>query len=808
MLPQPAKVDLHVHSLYSGPAADWILRRLEFPASCSQPRDLYHKLRAAGMTFVTLTDINSIEGCLQILDLDGVFLGEELIAHFPEDGCKVHLLLWGLTEQDHAELQQLRTNLYEVQKYLQVHNIAHAVAHALYSSDEKLTPLHAKKLVLLFRHFESLNGKHPALLSECLAWTLRNLTPQAIERFVEETAMEPTHPEPWQKIFLGGSNDSGGIYAGSTWTQTPPADSIEDFLLHIREGRAEPAGQPGSPLRSAHNTYSTAFSFAKSKLSREPRDPGALLLEKVCSRFLEGRDPTEFSLAEKLTFLAQGIASGKIFEFARAGQSSFWRELSSYFSQPAVHAALARVTAGVEEPERRAFLMADLISGQLGYRLTSHFINEMRAGRILESLQMVAPLLPMLLLLAPYLQSFRLPRRLRLQQICRSLAGAVPPSLQNRKRAWFTDTLDEINGVTTTIRKMAAAGMQAGFDITVVACRSNPRFYPDIKVQNFQPIGEFELPEYELQRLSFPPVLQILDWIEREKIDQLIISTPGPVGLTALFAAEMLGLPSASIYHTDFPQYVGILTDDAFLETLTWNYMHWFYSKQECVFVNCEDYRQCWIRRGIPADRLRILPRGLDTQLFHPCKRQPEFWYQRGLRHGETAVLFVGRISREKNLDVLVSASREWERRRSPVRLVFVGDGPYARQLRSLLPDAIFAGALHGEELATAYASADIFVFPSTTDTFGNVVLEAQASGLPCIVSDVGGPKDLVSHGADGFITRALDAGEVVQAVDQLIQDTELRQRMGRAARVKVESRDWHNAFLSFWREMEPKIFD
>ncbi|MCS7009257.1 MAG: glycosyltransferase, partial [Chthoniobacterales bacterium] len=496
-------------------------------------------------------------------------------------------------------------NIYDVQKYLQVHNIAHAVAHPLYSSDEKLTSLHVKKLVLLFRHFEAPNGKYPALLTDCLQWTLRHLTSESIFRFAEEVSLEPTHERAWQKVFVGGSDDSGGLYMGTTWTETPRTASVKEFLDSIREGRVRAGGSAGSPLRMAHNTYSTAFSYVKSKLFRNPQDPGSMLLEKVCSRFLEGRDPTEFSLSEKLSFLAQGVASGKIFEFARAGQSSFWRELGTYFSQPAVRAAIARVTSGVNEPERRAFLMADLISGQLGYRLTSHFLEQMRVGRILESLQMAAPILPILLLLSPYLQSFRFPRRQRLREICHSLCGEVPPQLQNAKRAWFTDTLDEINGVTTTIRKMAAAGLQAGFDITVVACRSNPVQYSDIKVQNFQPIGEFELPEYELQRLSFPPLLQILDWIEREKITQLIISTPGPVGLTALLAAEMLGLPSASIYHTDFPQYVGILTDDAFLETLTWNYMHWFYSKQERVFVNCEDYRQCWIRRGIPAERLR-----------------------------------------------------------------------------------------------------------------------------------------------------------------------------------------------------------
>src|SRR6185436_17429189 len=120
---------------------------------------------------------------------------------------------------------------------------------------------------------------------------------------------------------------------------------------------------------------------------------------------------------------------------------------------------------------------------------------------------------------------------------------------------------------------------------------------------------------YELQKLSFPPVLQILDYIQREQFSEIIISTPGPIGLTALLAAKMLGIRTSGIYHTDFPQYVRILTEDSFLETLTWNYMKWFYEQLDLFYVNSASYRTAWIDRGIDGDRIRILPRGLDTAL-------------------------------------------------------------------------------------------------------------------------------------------------------------------------------------------------
>jgi glycosyltransferase involved in cell wall biosynthesis len=157
----------------------------------------------------------------------------------------------------------------------------------------------------------------------------------------------------------------------------------------------------------------------------------------------------------------------------------------------------------------------------------------------------------------------------------------------------------------------------------------------------------------------------------------------------------------------------------------------------------------------------------------------------------------VGRISKEKNLDVIVSA---WERLRAPdLTLAFVGDGPYLPELKQRVPDAIFTGYLNGEDLARAFASADVFLFPSTTDTFGNVIIEAQACGLPCVVSDVGGPKDLVEAGVTGEITRGYDVDDFSAAVVKLARNPELRRGMRDAAMKSVANRDWADAARRFW---------
>jgi glycosyltransferase involved in cell wall biosynthesis len=185
--------------------------------------------------------------------------------------------------------------------------------------------------------------------------------------------------------------------------------------------------------------------------------------------------------------------------------------------------------------------------------------------------------------------------------------------------------------------------------------------------------------------------------------------------------------------------------------------------------------------------------------LFNPKRRDLSFWPGAAANGTEVRLLYVGRISREKDLDVLAAAYDKVRQAGKPVKLYLVGHGPYAESLAAMLPDAVFLGYLSGEPLAKAYASADIFVFPSTTDTFGNVVIEAQASGLPVIVSDLGGPQELVEDGVSGLITKSRDVDDVARAITRLVSDRKLRARMGEKARQSVVDRSWPDAFQKFW---------
>src|SRR5438128_1412502 len=798
-----SKCDLHIHSRFSARSEEWLFRRLDFPDSYSAPKELHRQLLERGMDYVTITDHDTIDGCLQIIDLPHTFISEQVTTYFPQDPCKLHILVWGISQEQHGKIEGVRDNIFELQHYLQIAQIAHAVAHPLYSINGQLDASHLERLILLFKHFEGINGLRDALLSDLAQTLFKNLTPEKIDELANRHNLAPTHAEPWKKIFVSGSDDHGGQFAASVFTETPAARSAEKFLEFIRNGDCNARGHGGTPLILSHGFYNTVGCFIQDRF-HEKLGPGAALLEKMFSRFMEGRAPTEFTLREKMEFIVQGVLSGKIFEFAKPANVSLWKELSGYFARPEVKAKLAAQLDGVSEPERRTFLMANMVAEQLAFRFFKTFVQQISSGNMVESMQALSAIVPILVILTPYIYGFhsQAPSRKWLRTIFKELTGEIPVALQNRRRAWFTDTLDDVNGVATTIRRMVAAGAKADRDLTVVVSR-NDLSIDNIPIKNFPPIGEFELPEYELQKLSFPPILQMLDYIQREKFTEIIISTPGPVGLTGLLAAKMLNLQTSGIYHTDFPQYIRILTEDSFLESVAWRYMHWSYGQLDTVYVNSEEYRQSWIERGLDPAKLKILPRGLDTELFHPARREPAFFETFGADNGEVRLLYVGRVSREKDLDLLAAAYFRLRDEGLPVQLFIVGHGPYSEALAKSLPEAFFTGYLTGTELATAYASADIFVFPSTTDTFGNVILEAQACGVPVIVSDSGGPKELVEDGMNGLITRSRDVEDFARAIRALVTDPALRERMGRFARDRVIDLSWPSAFGRFWAATE-----
>ncbi|MFH1067750.1 MAG: glycosyltransferase [bacterium] len=791
------RCDLHAHSRFSDRPTEWILRRLGVPESYTQPRALYQKVKERGCDLVTITDHNCIDGCLSIADLPGVFLSEEVTAYFPEDGCKIHLLVWDLTEAQHREISSLRQNIYELAAYLRAENLAHGVAHPFYNIDQKLTVAHFEKLVLLFRVFETLNGLRDPLTQEAVAFCLRSITLEKILELANRHNLAPTHSEPWRKSFVGGSDDHSGLYMGVAWTEAAGANDVKSFFEQVVKGRARIGGTVGDALRASTGLYHLMISCATDRLGKAA-PYGMKFLSKISERFLAGENPAHIPFTEKIAHLAEAVRKGHALDFIKLKDPSLNREIAMYFLDRRIKKDLDRIVAQEPTPERRTFRMASKITNDLLFRLFTQFLKQINKGRLMDAVQPFLGMAPIAASVSPYLFAFHHLHGSRrfVEKMTRGFCGRLPDSFGKRKCAWFTDTLEDVNGVARTIRAMCKSARKAGADITVITSRSKIEI-DDISIMNFPPVGEFEIPEYELQKLSFPPILEIIDFIEREKFTEFVISTPGPIGLTALLAARMLGLRTSGVYHTDFPQYVRILTDDTVLETVMWSFMRWFYAQLDLVYVNSNFYRQRWMERGISGDKLEVFPRGLDTELFNPRHRRPDYWKKRGAK-GKT-LLYVGRISKEKELGFLCDVFNLLRKRNLPVSLALVGDGPFRKELAARAPEAIFTGILTGQELGTAYASADLFLFPSMTDTFGNVVIEALASGLPVLVSDVGGPRELITHPHEGRVLPAKNLNAWADAVEDLIQRPIQRQESLQRAEAVQSERSWDEAFRRFW---------
>jgi hypothetical protein len=283
------KVDLHVHSKYSDRPSEWLLRRIGAPESFVEPSHIYARARERGMRFVTVSDHNRVDGALDIAHLPGTFISSEITTYFPEDGCKIHCLVSGISEAQFRDIQQVRDNIYEFQSYLRREDIVYSVAHPLFRVNDQLTIEHLEKLILLFNRFEGINGTRDPRACELSTLVLSHLTPEMIFEMSDRHDLAPWGDEPWKKTFTGGSDDHSGVYIASAYTVTPEAETVEQFLDHLRAGDHLMSGSSGTSLRLAHSFYHIAYGYYKSRLlggSLARRN----LIDDLFRRVLEGRD--------------------------------------------------------------------------------------------------------------------------------------------------------------------------------------------------------------------------------------------------------------------------------------------------------------------------------------------------------------------------------------------------------------------------------------------------------------------------------------------------------------------------------------
>ncbi|MBX3607340.1 MAG: glycosyltransferase family 1 protein [Piscinibacter sp.] len=366
----------------------------------------------------------------------------------------------------------------------------------------------------------------------------------------------------------------------------------------------------------------------------------------------------------------------------------------------------------------------------------------------------------------------------------------LPAARRSLRVALVTETYPpEVNGVAMTLQRLVDGLHERHHDLQLIRPRQSggdsaaqaDRFHEVL-------LRGIAIPRYPDLRMGVPSKKALVGLWTLHRPDLVHIATEGPLGWSALQAAQRLKLPVCSDFRTNFHAYsrhYGI----GWLQRPIMAYLRKFHNRTAFTMVPTERLRQELALQGF--ERLRVVSRGVDTARFDPARRSDELRRQWGAAAEAPVALYVGRLAPEKNLGVLAEALLAMREVQPALRAVIVGDGPAREELQRALPDAHFAGARYGEDLARHYASADCFVFPSLTETFGNVTTEALASGLAVLAFDHAAAGQLIRDGVNGLIVRPADTTEFVRHSRRLAADPALARALGAQARETARELGW-----------------
>lgn len=339
----------------------------------------------------------------------------------------------------------------------------------------------------------------------------------------------------------------------------------------------------------------------------------------------------------------------------------------------------------------------------------------------------------------------------------------------------------EINGVAFTVARWVEGLRRRSHVVQLVRTRQGDQDAPASgDCPETLRLPGFRIPGYPQLQGGWPARRAVLAQWRRARPDLVHIVTEGPLGYSALRAARRLSIPVSTSFHTNFQQYsrhyrIGWLAAPIMA------YLRHFHNQGVQTLVPTGELAEHLQSLGFR--RTQVLARGIDTSLFSPHRRDPALRERWGVAPRSLAVLYVGRLAAEKNLELAIAAFQSIRRVRPDARLILVGDGPMTSRLRARHPAFVYCGMRQGEDLANHYASADLFLFPSLTETFGNVVLEAMASGLAVAAFDYAAARAHVEPGLSGLLAPFGDADAFVAAATALARDADALEAMGQAAR-------------------------
>jgi glycosyltransferase involved in cell wall biosynthesis/predicted metal-dependent phosphoesterase TrpH len=739
-----SRVDMHCHSTASQYSKLGVQRSLGLPECATPPEEVYELAKRRGMDFVTITDHDTIDGCLELADRPDCFVSEELTARFAGEPQAVHVLCYGITPGDHEWLQAHSGDVEACASYLHDNGIASALAHPFFNVAAPLTRRHRRRLAELFPIWEVRNGSRAAELN----------MPAAV--YIE------THGGTG----IGGSDDHAGVDIGRTFTEVPAAATPEEFLAHLRRGDAEASGEQGSAAKWAHAAMALATRALAAGAGRVPL-PGQ-------RRGGSGEGHPSVQPDAVLKMAERVIREGA----AREGKIA--ADVGPEDARALLEAWLDGVGLDLQGRELIAYLQADGFShADLYRRARRRHDRGLRAavdggaesissgdfqGAVNGLFEALVPAIPY----AP----------------ATAFLGAEKAKLRDRgerqRVAVIADGIGSMHGVTHTIEQIRERGVP-GFEVDIVGT--------DPGVDRRLPsAAELEIPFYEGMTLGVPGLPDLVETLAEGSYDLVHVTAPGPAGIAATLMSRITGVPLLASYHTEIATYAGMRSQDSTLEALTRAGLAAFYTAPAAVLSPSPSADASVAALGADPARIGRWERGVDLDRFDPAKADRDAF------PGEIKVLYSGRLTREKGVDLLAESFLRAHAADPRLHLLLAGGGPEEDELRERLGErATFLGWLSGEDLPRAYASADAFLFCSSTDTYGQVILEAAASGLPIVAVAEGGPAALVENRHTGLLCRP-DADHLAGTLLQLASSPRLRRQLGEAGARAARERSWERS--------------
>ncbi len=711
------------------------------------------------------------------------------------------------TPEQFVEMDALRYDIYQLREYLRFAGLPYSVAHPAYSVNGKLTLAVIEKLLLLFDVFETVNGARVAAYNDLFKKILLSLTPERIAALEKKHLIEPLGPDSWRKSFTGGSDEHAGLFIGETFTLSEGSGK-KAFLAALRGKATDSGGRSNHYKTQVYTFLKIVYQYSLSRTDVARRGASRTFRAKI------GRTSGRPAVRRAWDELCGAIFDGKSLGWKtqlKMEQLKRTRRGNVRLIASQVSALMHKLVHHPRMPHRERI---DLIYETVAGIEDAFFISNVDAfqagfarGDVLQLISSITAVFRSFFLSLPFLGTFRHLHQssMIMAELRVEFLGPLPA--REKKILWFTDTLDDLNGVSATLNGFSAEAMAGEFQMKLVTVQS-PDGCSSVSRLRLPAVYEYKPEFYPGYVLRFPSLLKSLDMIYDEAPTEIVISTPGPAGLVGMLAARLFGIPCRGVYHSDFARMVELGLSGGTAASCVAGYVRWFYTRMDEILVPTRQAITTLAARGYDLRRLRLFARGIDQDFFAPVPGGKELFCERCKLDGFFTLLYAGRISRDKSLGFLARVYSELVKRVGEVNFIFAGDGPMVTELKekfSASSRVYFTGRLGVEDMPLLYSAADLLVFPSTMDTFGMSVLEAQSCELPALVSNVGGPQEVIEPGVTGWVAPADNAGAWVEAmlrVREMWLNAGDYNEIRRAARLRVKKLfSWEAALRELYKD-------